>query len=128
MIGYARVSTEDQATDAQTDELKAAGCEVIHQEHGSGASRARPVLARLKRDIGKDEVLVVTELNRLARGVPHMWDIMQGLRAKGVAVRIVNLGIDSSTPGMLPKLAAISASASNSRCLKSKLNPRNGPS
>ena len=42
LLGYARVSTEDQATDAQTDELRAAGCATIYQEHGSGASRARP--------------------------------------------------------------------------------------
>ena len=47
LLGYARVSTEDQATDAQTDELRAAGCAAIYQEHGSGASRARPELARL---------------------------------------------------------------------------------
>ena len=53
LIGYARVSTEEQATDAQVDELRAAGCQVLHQEHGSGASRARPVLARLMREIGR---------------------------------------------------------------------------
>ena len=40
LIGYARVSTEDQATDAQVDELRAAGCGIVHEEHGSGASRA----------------------------------------------------------------------------------------
>ncbi len=51
LIGYARVSTEDQAHDAQLDELRAAGCAEVHQEHGSGASRARPVLARLLREI-----------------------------------------------------------------------------
>ncbi|PVE62668.1 DNA invertase, partial [Agrobacterium tumefaciens] len=44
LIGYARVSTDDQVHDAQMDELRAAGCERIFQEHGSGASRARPVL------------------------------------------------------------------------------------
>ncbi|RUX66726.1 recombinase family protein, partial [Mesorhizobium sp. M2A.F.Ca.ET.040.01.1.1] len=42
LIGYARVSTEDQLNDAQVDELKAAGCHMLHQEHGSGASRSRP--------------------------------------------------------------------------------------
>ena len=53
IYGYARVSTEDQATDAQTDELTAAGCQIIHQEHGSGASRARPELAALMRLAGQ---------------------------------------------------------------------------
>lgn len=47
LIGYARVSTEEQATDAQAIELKAAGCDEIVTEHGSGASRARPALGKL---------------------------------------------------------------------------------
>lgn len=42
LIGYARVSTDDQVHDAQMDELRAAGCDRIFQEHGSGALRARP--------------------------------------------------------------------------------------
>lgn len=50
-IGDARVSTEDRATDAQVDEIKAAGCRLVHQEHGSGASPSRPVLAKLMREI-----------------------------------------------------------------------------
>lgn len=52
-------STEDQAHDAQLDELRAAGCAVIHQVHGSGSGRARPVLAWLIREIKPGEVLVV---------------------------------------------------------------------
>ena len=42
LIGYARVSTEDQATLSQIDELKAAGCAAIHREHASGGDRSRP--------------------------------------------------------------------------------------
>ena len=45
LIGYARVSTDEQATEAQEMELRTAGCDVIIQEHGSGASRVRPALA-----------------------------------------------------------------------------------
>ena len=44
IIGYARVSTDEQATEAQEIELRAAGCDAIVEEHGSGASRARPAL------------------------------------------------------------------------------------
>lgn len=44
LIGYARVLTDKQATEAQEIELRSAGCDVIVQEHGSGASRARPAL------------------------------------------------------------------------------------
>ena len=43
LIGYARVSTEDQGTDPQVDELRTAGCAVVHEEHASGADRSRPV-------------------------------------------------------------------------------------
>ena len=51
LISYARVFTEDQGTDPQLDELRAAGCETVLEEHASGADRSRPVLARLLRDI-----------------------------------------------------------------------------
>jgi len=58
LIGYARVSTEDQGTDPQSDELRAAGCDPVLEEHASGADRTRPVLARLLRDIQPGETLV----------------------------------------------------------------------
>jgi DNA invertase Pin-like site-specific DNA recombinase len=51
LIGYARVSTDEQLNDSQLIELKGAGCHSIFEEQGSGASRARPVLARLVREI-----------------------------------------------------------------------------
>lgn len=79
LIGYARVSTDEQATDAQVDELRAAGCQIIRQEHGSGASRARPVLARLMREIGPSDVLVVVRLDRLARSVSHLLAVIEDL-------------------------------------------------
>ncbi|MDO9713459.1 recombinase family protein, partial [Paracraurococcus lichenis] len=46
LVGYARVSTEDQATRRQLDELRAAGCRDVAEEHASGGDRDRPVLAR----------------------------------------------------------------------------------
>ena len=51
LIGYARVSTEEQDTDPQLDELRAAGCAAVLEEHASGADRSRPVLARLLHEI-----------------------------------------------------------------------------
>src|SRR4029077_6571566 len=71
LIGYARVSTEEQGTDPQIDELRAAGCTTILEEHASGADRGRPVLARLLREIRPGETLVVVRLDRLARSVSH---------------------------------------------------------
>ena len=103
LIGYARVSTEEQATDAQVDELKAAGCQIVHQEHGSGASRARPVLARLMREIDAGDVLVVVRLDRLARSVSHLLVVIEDLEARGAHFRSLRDPIDTSTPrGRLP--------------------------
>ena len=65
LIGYARVSTEDQGTDPQTDELRAAGCATVREEHASGADRSRPVLARLLRDYAGRPTLI-TEVPRFA--------------------------------------------------------------
>lgn len=58
-IGYARVSTDDQSTDPQLDELRAAGYATVLEEHASGADRSRPVLTRLLREIRPGETLVV---------------------------------------------------------------------
>ncbi|MBB4039816.1 DNA invertase Pin-like site-specific DNA recombinase [Microvirga flocculans] len=117
LIGYARVSTEDQAHDAQLDELRAAGCEVIHQEHGSGASRARPVLARLIRDIKPGEVLVVVRLDRLARSVSHLLEVIETLEAKRAHFRSLHDPIDTSTPQGMFSLQVLGAVAQLERSL-----------
>src|SRR5882757_5306784 len=80
LIGYARVSTEEQGTDPQLDDLRAAGCATVHEEHASGADRSRPVLARLLRDIGPGETLVVVRLDRLARTVSHLLAVYRTAR------------------------------------------------
>jgi predicted site-specific integrase-resolvase len=82
LIGYARVSTEDQGTDPQTDELHAAGCATVLEEHASGADRTRPVLARLLRDIAAGNTLVVVRLDRLARSVSHLLAVIEQLKTK----------------------------------------------
>jgi DNA invertase Pin-like site-specific DNA recombinase len=120
LIGYARVSTEDQAHDAQLDELKAAGCAEIHQEHGSGASRARPVLARLVRDIKPGEVLVVVRLDRLARSVSHLLEVIEMLDAKKAHFRSLRDPIDTSTPQGMFSLQVLGAVAQLERSLISE--------
>jgi hypothetical protein len=85
LIGYARVSTEEQGTDPQLDELRAAGCDAVCEEHASGADRTRPVLARLLRKIRPGETLVVVRLDRLARSVSHLLAVIEQLEANGCA-------------------------------------------
>lgn len=98
LVGYARVSTDDQSTNAQLDALKAAGCSVIFKEHRSGADRDRPELARAIAAAGKGDVLVVVRLDRLARSVRHLLEVIDTLRAKGAAFRSLGDPVDTSTP------------------------------
>ncbi len=117
LIGYARVSTDDQVHDAQMDELRAAGCERIFQEHGSGASRARPVLTRLLGDLTAGDVLVVVRLDRLARSVSHLLQVIENLEERGVHFRSIRDPIDTSTPQGMFALQVLGAVAQLERAL-----------
>ncbi len=117
LAGYARVSTEDQANDAQVDELKAAGCRIVHEEHGSGASRSRPVLAKLLREIAAGDVLVVVRLDRLARSVSHLLEVIEQLEKRSVHFRSLRDPIDASTPQGMFSLQVLGAVAQLERAL-----------
>ena len=98
MFGYARVSTTDQDTDLQLAELKAAGCETIRTEKKSATTRqGRTELATILDFIRAGDVLVVTRLDRLARSVADLSNIVAELEAKGAKLRILNASIDTST-------------------------------
>jgi DNA invertase Pin-like site-specific DNA recombinase len=120
LIGYARVSTEDQMTDAQFIELKAAGCVIIHREQGSGASRARPVLAQLLKEIRAGDVLVVVRLDRLARSVSHLLEVIEGLEKKKAHFKSLHDPIDTSTPHGMFSLQVLGAVAQLERSLISE--------
>jgi DNA invertase Pin-like site-specific DNA recombinase len=99
IIGYARVSTRDQSLDRQRDELTAAGCEQVHQEHASGKRDAvRPVWEETVRHLRRGDTLVVTELSRLGRSTAELSKLVDDLKEGGVALRILNLGVDTGTP------------------------------
>ena len=117
LIGYARVSTEEQGTDPQLDELRAAGCDTVLEEHASGADRTRPVLARLLRDIRPGETLVVVRLDRLARSVSHLLAVIEQLEAKGAHFRSLRDPIDTTTPQGMFSLQVLGAVAQLERAL-----------
>lgn len=99
ILGYARVSTSDQSLDRQKDELTAAGAEMIYQEIGSGKKGAvRPQWDELLRSLRKGDTLVVTELSRLGRSTSQLSALSDELREREIALRILNLGIDTGTP------------------------------
>ena len=117
LIGYARVSTDEQGTDPQRDELGAAGCATILEEHASGADRSRPVLARLLRDIAAGETLVVVRLDRLARSVSHLLGVIEQLEARGAHFRSLCDPIDTTTPQGMFSLQVLGAVAQLERAL-----------
>jgi DNA invertase Pin-like site-specific DNA recombinase len=117
LIGYARVSTDEQGTDPQRDELGAAGCSTILEEHASGADRSRPVLARLLRDIAAGDTLVVVRLDRLARSVSHLLAVIEQLAAKGAYFRSLRDPIDTTTPQGMFSLQVLGAVAQLERAL-----------
>lgn len=120
LIGYARVSTDEQTTEAQEMELRAAGCETIVQEHGSGASRARPALAGLVREIAAGDTLVVVRLDRLARSVSHLLEVIEDLTARTAHFRSLRDPIDTTTPQGMFSLQVLGAVAQLERALISE--------
>ena len=99
MVGYARVSTEDQRTARQVDELNAAGCAEVVEERASGADRARPALAALlRRRLARGDTLVVVKLDRLARSLEHLLEVVRALEARGAFLRVLGDPIDTATP------------------------------
>ncbi|WP_372703286.1 recombinase family protein [Bradyrhizobium sp. Bra64] len=98
MYGYARVSTADQDLTLQLNALKAAGCEIIREEKASGTStKGRAALATLRDFMRKGDTLVVTRIDRLARSIGDLQDIVRSLKEKGVALRATEQPIDTST-------------------------------
>jgi DNA invertase Pin-like site-specific DNA recombinase len=81
-LGYARVSTDDQTLDRQRERLQEAGCERLFEEKISGARRDRPQLARLLDQLRKDDVVVVTRLDRLARSTGNLLEIAEAIRIR----------------------------------------------
>ncbi|HHQ4663542.1 TPA: recombinase family protein [Aeromonas veronii] len=108
LVGYARVSTGGQSLEVQLRAL--AECNKVFQEKVSGASDDRPQLTLLLDYVKEGDVMMVTKLDRLARNTRHLLEISEFLQQKQVALRILNLGIDTSTPTgklMLTMIGAI---------------------
>lgn len=98
LIGYARVSTEDQSTDAQVEELTAAGCTKIHRDQISGGARSRPALRQLLAEARAGDTVIVVRIDRLARSLSHLLEIIEGLEARGIHFRSLRDPIDTASP------------------------------
>lgn len=115
LFGYARVSTADQNPDHQIDALTRAGVarDDIYVDHASGAKASRPELDTLLRTLRDGDTLNITRLDRLGRSVLHLVTLGADLRERGVGLRVLEQGIDTSTAegramfGMLSVLAEL---------------------
>ena len=97
IIGYARVSTEDQKLDAQLDALRAAGAERIFKDKRTGSSRMRPELTKLLEQLRAGDVVVVTKYDRLARSLRDLIDLVALIREREAGFRSLAEDIDTTT-------------------------------
>ena len=97
-IGYARVSTQDQELTLQLDALKEAGCSEIYQEKITGARRERPELQKLLDHLREGDVIVIWKLDRLARSLKDLVELVNQIQEKGAALLSLNDQIDTTTP------------------------------
>ncbi|AWM86809.1 recombinase family protein [Microvirga sp. 17 mud 1-3] len=98
LVGLARTSTTDQKAglEHQIEMLKKLGCEKLFVEETSSVGQ-RPVLEQATDWVREGDALCVTTLSRLARSVPHLWQIIQRLEEKKVSLRIIDMGVDTAT-------------------------------
>jgi DNA invertase Pin-like site-specific DNA recombinase len=99
LIGYARVSTEEQNLDSQRDALKQAGCERIFTDHISGTKACRPGLEEALSHLRSGDTLVVWRLDRLGRSLRHLIDTVTDLQDKGVGFKSLTEAFDTTTSG-----------------------------
>ncbi|WP_348635597.1 recombinase family protein [Sphingobium sp. Sx8-8] len=95
ILGHARVSTDEQDTAARLDAPRAAGCATVFGDKASGASRERPQLARTIARAGEGGRLLVVRIDRLARPLSHLLEIMETPRKKKARFRSINDPIDT---------------------------------
>lgn len=99
IIGYARVSTDDQDCSIQETALAAAGCTIIRTEKKSGTTtEGRAELETVLSFVRAGDTLMVTRIDRLARSVADLEKIVAALKAKGAFLRATEQPIDTSTP------------------------------
>lgn len=98
LIGYARVSTQDQNLDLQIDALTKAGCKKVFDDKISGSRAERPGLSNALEMLREDDTLVIWKLDRLGRSVKNLVDLVSELHKRGVQFRSLTDAIDTGTP------------------------------
>lgn len=95
LLGYARVSTQDQDTVAQISSLKSAGCEIIFHEKASSGRWERPELYRLLGQLRKGDVVVARKLDRLSHSLKDLLTLMEKIQQAGAGFKSLTEAINS---------------------------------
>ena len=98
LVGYVRVSTNEQNTALQRNALESAGCELIFEDKISGKTSERPGLKKVLKTLTAGDTLVVWKLDRLGRSMRHLVTLIEELRVSGINFRSLTDSIDTSTP------------------------------
>jgi DNA invertase Pin-like site-specific DNA recombinase len=99
LIGYARVSTNEQDASLQLDALRAAGCLRVFTDKASGSLDRRPQLDRLLDQLRPGDTVLVWRLDRLGRSLKHLIALIEDLAEKDVGFRSLTEGMDTTTSG-----------------------------
>ena len=97
ILGYARVSTEDQNLNGQLDALAAAGVERVYSDKVSGSGKIRSELNRMLDQLRAGDVVTVTKYDRLSRSLQDLLEIVETIRAMGAGFRSLAEDIDTTT-------------------------------
>ena len=97
-IGYARVSTDEQHTENQCEQLRKAGCELIYEENASGGRWDRPKLQDCLKHLRNGDVLIVWKLDRLTRSLADLLRILARVDEAGAGFKSLTESIDTTQP------------------------------
>jgi len=97
IIGYARVSTQEQNLQMQLDALKEHGCEKVYSEKASGGNTSRPELDKMLELLRRGDTVVIWKLDRLGRSLKHLIDLVSAFDSQGVGLVSLKENIDTTT-------------------------------
>jgi DNA invertase Pin-like site-specific DNA recombinase len=117
LIGYARVSTQEQNAASQIAALKAAGCELIFQETATGSRWERPELHRLIGQLRKGDVVVVWKLDRLSRSLKDVLSLMEKIQKAEAGFQSLTEAIETTSPGGRMMMQMVGAFAEFERAM-----------
>lgn len=125
ILGYARVSADDQNLETQLEELTKYGCDNVYKEKITGIAAQKHEQTKMLQEAKSGDTIVVTRMDRLGRNTLQMMEFVEELERRGIAFVVINLGIDTSTPTGKFFIAVMCAFAELERT-QSKLKQRAG--